>query len=99
MAEAVEGAFDSRRILQPSLVRLTGTTSPKPGSFVEWQIVGIFRTINNSEQLGDVSRPKVVLPFSQNPLLETAVAVRTADNPDAVRKDVAATAGRWWWEA
>jgi hypothetical protein len=54
------------------------------------QIVGIFRTIDNRPELGDVSRPEVILPFSQKPLLDPGVAVRTAGNPDAVRKDVAA---------
>jgi len=67
-----------------------GTGSPKPGSPVEWQIVGVFRTINNSDDLGGISRPEVVLPFWQNPVLDTAVAVRTTGNPGAVRKDVAA---------
>jgi putative ABC transport system permease protein len=66
------------------------TGGPKPGPFVERQIVGVFRTINNSEQLGDASRPEVILPFWQSPLLDAAIAVRTADDPDGVRKDVAA---------
>ncbi len=56
----------------------------------EWQIVGVFATINNSDQLGDVSRPEVMLPFWQSPWLDAAIAVRTAGNPDAVRQDVAA---------
>ena len=34
--------------------------------------------------------PEVVLPFWQSPWLDAAVAVRTAGDPDAVRKDVAA---------
>ncbi|OLE85160.1 MAG: hypothetical protein AUF76_01560 [Acidobacteria bacterium 13_1_20CM_2_65_9] len=61
-----------------------------PGPLIEWQIVGVFRTINNSEQLGDVSRPEVILPFWQSPWLDAAMAVRTAGNPDAVRRDVGA---------
>jgi putative ABC transport system permease protein len=65
-------------------------TGAKLGPMVEWQIVGVFHTINNSQQLGDVSRPEVVLPFWQSPLLDAAVAVRTAGNPETVRKDVAA---------
>ena len=60
-------------------------------SSVEWQVVGVFRTINNSQQLGDVSRPEVILPFWQRPLLDAGVAVRTRANPETVRKDVAAT--------
>jgi len=57
---------------------------------VEWQVVGVFRTIDNTQQLGDVSRPEVILPFWQSPLLDAGVAVRTAGNPEAVRKDVGA---------
>ncbi len=67
-----------------------GAGAPKPGPPVEWQIVGVFHTINNSEQLGSVSGPEIVLPFWQHPSLDAAVAVRTAGNPDAVRTDVAA---------
>jgi len=70
------------------LNQLTG--APKPGPQLEWQIVGVFHTINNSQQLGEVSGPEVILPFWQSPWLDAAVAVRTAGNPDAVRKDVAA---------
>ena len=57
---------------------------------IEWKIVGIYHTINNSQELGDVSRPEVMLPFWQSPWLDAAVAVRTAGDPDAVRQDVAA---------
>ena len=57
---------------------------------VEWQVVGVFRTINNGQQFGDVSRPEVILPFWQTPLLDAGVAVRTAGEPAAVRNDVAA---------
>ena len=60
----------------------------KPGPLVEWQIVGVFRTINNSDLLGDVSRPEVVLPLWQSRWPDAAVAVRTAGNPDGVRKAV-----------
>jgi putative ABC transport system permease protein len=56
----------------------------------EWQIVGVFQTVNNSQQLGDVSRPEVMLPFWQSPSLDTAVAVRTAGDPNVVRQDLAA---------
>jgi putative ABC transport system permease protein len=60
----------------------------KPGPLVEWQIVGVFRTINNSEQLGDISRPEVILPLWQSPWPDAAVAVRTAGDPDGARKAV-----------
>jgi putative ABC transport system permease protein len=61
-----------------------------PGAPVPWQVVGVFQTINNSEQLGEVSEPEIVLPFWQQPSLDAAVAVRTAGDPGNVRKDVAA---------
>ena len=57
---------------------------------IEWEIVGVYHTINNSQELGDVSRPEVMLPFWQSPSLDAAVAVRTAGNPNSVRQDVAA---------
>jgi len=57
----------------------------KPGRLVEWQIVGVFRTITNSELLGAVSRPEVILPLWQSPWPDAAVAVRTAGNPNGVR--------------
>jgi putative ABC transport system permease protein len=65
-------------------------TPPTLAPQIEWQIVGIFRTINNSQELGDVSGPEVLLPFWQSPWLDAAVAVRTAGNPDALRQDIAA---------
>jgi putative ABC transport system permease protein len=61
---------------------------PKPVPLTEWQIVGVFRTINNSQDIGDVSLPEVILPFWQSPWPDAAVAVRTTGNPEAVRKDV-----------
>jgi len=67
-----------------------GTGTLKLGPLVEWQIVGVFHTINNSQQLGDISRPEIALPFWQSPWLDAALAVRTVGNPDAVRRDVAA---------
>jgi len=60
-----------------------------PGPPVAWEIVGVFRTINNSDQLGDVSRPEVILPFWQSPWFDGAIAVRTAGDPDTMRNDVA----------
>ena len=56
-----------------------GAGRPGQGPRVEWQIVGVFRTINNSEQLGDVSRPEIILPFWQSPWPDAAVAVRTLE--------------------
>jgi putative ABC transport system permease protein len=87
-------AEDYLRGLDPIGQRLEmnelGIAPGKPGPPVEWQIVGVFRTINNSDQLGDISRPELVLPFWQSPWFDAAIAVRTAANPEAVRKDVVA---------
>jgi putative ABC transport system permease protein len=68
---------------------------PAPGRHVQiprvqWQIVGVYRTINNTQELGDVSRPEVILPFSQSPVIDAGVAVRTAGEPATVRNDVSA---------
>jgi putative ABC transport system permease protein len=62
----------------------------RPGPPLEWQIVGVFHTINNSPELGERSRPEVILPFWQSPWPDAAIAVRTTGSPDTVRKDVAA---------
>jgi putative ABC transport system permease protein len=67
-----------------------GTSAPGAGPLFESQIVGVFHTINNSQQLGDVSRPEIVFSFWQSPVTDAAVAVRTKGNPEAVRNDVAA---------
>lgn len=67
-----------------------GGYGPTEGALVDWQVVGVFRTINNSQELGDVSRPEVMLPFWQVPVLDGGVAVRTAGNPETVRTEVSA---------
>jgi putative ABC transport system permease protein len=69
---------------------LPGRGAPNTGPPAAQQIVGVFRTINNSEQLGDVSGPEIVLPFWQHPSLDASVAVRTAGNPATIRADAAA---------
>jgi len=61
-----------------------------PGSPVEWQIVGVFRDISNLEQFGDPAAPQVCVPFAQSPWLQAMVAVRTAADPEALRKSLAA---------
>lgn len=63
---------------------------PPRALFVDWQIIGVFRTINNSQDIGDASLPEVMLPFWQSPWDDAAVAVRTTGNPEALRKDVSA---------
>ena len=61
-----------------------------PGSPVEWQIVGVFRDISNLEQFGDPAAPQICVPFAQSPWLQAMVAVRTAADPEALRKSLAA---------
>jgi len=61
-----------------------------PGSPVEWQIVGVFRDISNLEQFGDPAAPQICVPFAQSPWLQVMVAVRTAADPEALRKSLAA---------
>ena len=67
-----------------------GAGPPMSAQSVDWQVVGVFRTIHNSQEVGGVNRPEVVLPFWQSPLLDPGIAVRTAGDPQAVRKDVGA---------
>ena len=61
-----------------------------PRSPVEWQIVGVFRDISNLEQFGDPAAPQICVPFAQSPWLQVMVAVRTAADPEALRKSLAA---------
>jgi putative ABC transport system permease protein len=61
-----------------------------PGSSVEWQIVGVFRDVSDLDQSGDPAAPQMCVPFSQSPWLQAMVAVRTAADPEALRKSLAA---------
>ena len=61
-----------------------------PGTPVEWHIVGVFRDISNLEQFGDPSAPQICVPFAQSPWLQAMVAVRTANDPETLRKSLAA---------
>ena len=56
---------------------------------VEWQIVGVYRNVKNGGPRGD-GFPEIDVPFPQSPWPSAALAVRTADRPDAIRKSVAA---------
>jgi putative ABC transport system permease protein len=67
-----------------------GFGSGMPGSPVEWRIVGVFRDISNLEQFGDPAAPQICVPFAQSPWLQVMVAVRTAADPEALRKSLAA---------
>jgi putative ABC transport system permease protein len=52
--------------------------------------VGVFRDISNLEQFGDPTAPQICVPFAQSPWLQAMVAVRTAGDPEALRKSLAA---------
>jgi putative ABC transport system permease protein len=83
----------SQRVLMnqfgPGAPRL-GFGPGAPGSPVEWQIVGVFRDISNLEQFDDPSPPQIYVPFAQSPWLQSMVSVRTAADPETLRKSLAA---------
>lgn len=73
----------------PKIVGL-GFGSGVPGSPVEWQIVGVFRDVSNLEPFGDPGAPQLLLPFAQSPWPQAMAAVRTATDPERLRKNLAA---------
>src|SRR5262249_636254 len=56
---------------------------------VEWQIVGVSRNIRNGNIRGD-GFPEIVVPFAQSPWQPVNVVVRTALDPGAMTKAIAA---------
>jgi putative ABC transport system permease protein len=52
--------------------------------------VGVFHDISNLEQFGDPAAPQIYVPFAQSPWPQAMVAVRTAADPEALRKTLAA---------
>jgi putative ABC transport system permease protein len=83
----------SQRVLMnqfgPGAPRL-GFGPGAPGSPVEWQIVGVFRDISNLEQFEDPIAPQIYVPFAQSPWLQAMVSVRTASDPETLRRSLAA---------
>ena len=68
---AVRGSVPARRRTAAPAHRAERAwppAQPKPGPLVEWQIVGVFHTINNSQQLGDVNGPEVDAAVLAEPL-------------------------------
>jgi putative ABC transport system permease protein len=61
-----------------------------PGASAEWQIVGVYRDVSNLEQFGDPTAPQICLPFAQSPRVQAMVAVRTASDPEALRRSLTA---------
>ena len=62
---------------------------PGVGPTVEWQIVGVFHNVRSfGPRNEDV--PEIDVPFAQSPWPQTHVAVRTAGDPAAMSKSIAA---------
>jgi putative ABC transport system permease protein len=59
------------------------------GPPVEWQIVGVFHNVR-SGNLRDANRLEINVPFDQSPWPQVSIAVRTAAEPMAMSKSVAA---------
>jgi putative ABC transport system permease protein len=61
-----------------------------PGAAVEWNIVGVCGDVSNLEQFGDPAAPQIYVPFAQSPWPQAMFAVRTAADPETLRKSIAA---------
>jgi putative ABC transport system permease protein len=61
---------------------------PKLGPAVEWQIVGIFHNVRYGDFRGNY--PEVDVPFTQSLSPSVTIGVRTADDPAAMTKSIAA---------
>ncbi|HEY7353565.1 MAG TPA: ABC transporter permease [Terriglobales bacterium] len=59
------------------------------GPTVEWQIVGVFHNVK-TRVLRDDNSTEVIVPFWQSPWPQTQMAVRTTEDPDAMRRTIAA---------
>ncbi len=60
----------------------------KLGPPVEWQIVGVYHTVRSRGLRED--NPEIYIPFWQIPWPSAAIAVRTAEDPTAMTKSIAA---------
>jgi putative ABC transport system permease protein len=65
---------------------IPGVTKLGPG--VEWQIVGVYQAVRNRGPRGDF--PEIDVPFAQSSWPQAGVALRTALDPDSVRKSASA---------
>jgi putative ABC transport system permease protein len=61
---------------------------PQLGPEVEWQIVGVFHTVRYGDFRDD--DPEVDVPFAQSLSPEVTIGVRTAEDPAAMTKTIAA---------
>ncbi len=58
------------------------------GPSVEWQVVGVFRDVQNAGPLGNPSQPEIFVPFDQSPWPQAVVAVRTALDPEKMKNAI-----------
>lgn len=61
---------------------------PELGPAVEWQIVGVYRTVRNYGPHGDDA--EIDIPFWQSPWDSASIGVRTAEDPESMARSVAA---------
>jgi predicted permease len=61
----------------------------KPGPQVEWQIIGVFNNIRNSDVLR-TEIPEIYVPFWQSPWPQASVAVRATGDPNNLIGSIAA---------
>ena len=61
--------------------------SQAQGPLEEWQIVGVFRGVNN-DGLRSQDYPEIDVPFWQSPSPQAEMAVRTASDPSALTRTV-----------
>jgi putative ABC transport system permease protein len=62
--------------------------SPQVGSEVEWQIVGVFHNVRYGDFRDD--GPEVDVPFAQSLAPNVTIGIRTAENPEAMTRTIAA---------
>jgi putative ABC transport system permease protein len=61
---------------------------PRLGAPFEWQIVGVSRSVRNAGPRREIE--EIAVPYEQSPWPATTVAVRTAVEPESLRKTMAA---------
>jgi putative ABC transport system permease protein len=61
----------------------------KPGSPVEWQVVGIYRDVHNAGVRRE-GFPEINVPFGQSPWSFARIAVRTRGDPASITNSIAA---------
>jgi putative ABC transport system permease protein len=58
------------------------------GPYQEWQIVGVYHTVRDADQRDE--NPEMLIPFWQIPWPQAAFGVRTAEQPLAMQRSIAA---------